>query len=1361
MFLILGIVLALEVIEQIPDFLLNPEENYYLSLYDYFSGDYLYFTTDNPEITIVNSKYSHLNQNIFTFPNKTNQVNELFTLVNLLDSSYFIVPYDNCILVYLYNGTDPVSQPFYVEPIFGDFIEINGISSFEYENSVFLIISTMQIVNSSVPTSQFYIGNFSEMVQRNATAKLVHQTMWDLYYANEAGLTTQQSLICQTNNYMIPIVYYQYGIGKIFIYEYLDSANLVLKHTVRFQGNSVMFCFLVTNYFYVINDENVIYEYSFQSNSITILTTYSINTNQTLLSFTLSNYNELLITTENTFIYLKSEFNGYGELVFDQTYQKIIQTPYKNFVITGVMKLLEYFIFLGNTEKSSFILVAQIAEGYPILSEFPIPDTAIRWCAFNSYNVFIEVFIANSTMLSVYQIDMGALSTAHITYDCFGNNSITATELYSEEIISENFNVIQSDPYNPNSLYFIGNLPIIIDIGFNDLVGSGILNISEYFFGPCVSFSSITYENSTEVSSVTNSYINFLDLFQESKACIGYDNFVVFQESVIFYNRTSYQNVTESESLCQETGTFPEDVLQIYSYGDCLYLYIRSIEYKIVKVYSLESNFSISFSAKSQLISITFTISNIVLVYPSEIEIYQYDDLERIEVISNSGKSVAISFSNFIYILTDSSIEISNLGVPVSSIAFNCTSYTDISVNSFDIYIYNTTEISVLANSGSNINKAILFPGKASCIGSNNETFAVVINSTLYLYNISNNAMNSLLQIIEIGSKSICQLETCNIEITPIIENRLMYIFLFCPPFLNVFAYEVLGNYLNIEVLPNHHSIINTNVVKMNAELDIISQLDEAIYTISAEIQLLINGELFYIDYAALNASNNPKIECNTRFAFSLDNIAIGQSVKFELNQGGISPSGCETPAEIKVSEKAENNNFFYCEFENIEDLDVSTDGKCVIAVSGNQILICNVDTNLVLSYNFERILLKSVKFISLIKNIITVLIGYEEYFLLDSYWKAERHLVNIQNYALGLVKIDLTKNIYILNQTAIIQTSPDQIKVLRSAGDTFAFAVFNTFLYVEPGQSYSNSLLIGIFYEEKFNFVPFDFISFGLSSVYIIDLAIQFDPLFGTFYIYISDFNAGIRVFSINEPYQFVYHGLTAYKETIMNLVINGYTLHANTITSTVLYYKLVNYLELVLQNEVISLNTGFVPCIGTFAVVQSNDAGYLAQLIANDQTYVLQIVDNYASNTTDIFLDYDLPDSLGQLQFVKFLNNTTLFLQFENTILPYVLGESTANVIQYPECCPGEYSQNISASYNNVNHTIPLHYSIYKKKSNENELNNYDFSDITIILLVVLPTFSIIVAFVIYKYCFKKRRAERTEPLFVYAFKEFEKDL
>ena len=1351
MIFFLALAYALESIKQIPPFLLSEGENYDLLLYDYFAGDYLLFNSNNSAIGISNSSFSLGSKLISNISSKSFAIESslLTVLYDDYNTGYFLLPNTYSIQMFKYNGTNTNSSLEFIIPALHD--SITSVTSF-VSGRTYILIGTLKEEEGGYLINQFYIADFTEATNTRESTKLADPvTLWDIRYVQSENSSL---LVCETEEALVPIIYYMYGKGIVYLYDFTAPKTPSLYGSFEFQGREILQCFYSIDYFYYISDNNFLYRYSPINLKLNSVGSMLIDITQGILSFSMTTSNEILITTQSSFVSLIPSIDEEGELHFDQFYNKNINVPYTLFNITGVIKLEEYIVFIGSNSLGSFLLLAKNSAGFPLLYNQQISETTIYFCAFQMSDNLIDVFVVNHTAMVMYQITVNSLAAAQISYGSIGVNLITAEEQYTGNSISLLLNV--SQVISNISIYKIEETDIEVDMEFSGLMGTGILRLSDIFYGPAVECNGFTFDlnNQQYVSSITYNYTSYLSLLYSDQNLYGYTDFVIFMDTLIIYNMTYYLSLNLSDSSeIPEINKFKHRIDKIYAYKDSIYFY-----FNLYKDYFIGRSTSLNFEpiryvrADEGLVDLLFSENYVALVYSEAVMVY-YSHFDNFTVnITVAAHGACISLEDNIYLLTDTHIVqyYGNEFSTSTSIEGNFSKFSNITVNEHNISVFNAETVSVYVNSAQYYNKIISFPEPAHCIGTNGSLFAIVIDSIFYLYDISNDVIASLLESIGLDVETPCEISTCSIHFLNTSSTQ-YYIAVFCPPYFQALTYNTQGNYIQLNATLNSTAIIRSQVISLPSNLAVssrLNQLDATQYSVTINLQ--VNGKLFYIDPLELSLMSNLKVYCHLPLTVNLDLIVKGQDVEFSSDS-----------SSYHVTNKINNSNFFSCSFVDTLYVDLTANERYIVGISQKEIFICDVGSNSTVVYHpmgKRNLSFLSLQVIGMRDQGIRFLTGCTEYTETKYYWQASEYTINSTIHLLIIWEFNIETSKTVIIRAERISAKPDRLRMISWTEIGFTFVVFNIYALATPNKYFENEVILGAFDGVTLVNSTMQFSGFGISTIYVTDITGLYDPLFDTYYMYMADMNAGIRIFAVNKSNKNKqYLGLVSCPEPILGLGLSGRVIFASTSSTTIYYYLIVNYEQLHLFRVVSPLNSGFTPVNNTLVTSGPGYAMYLGQIITNGTAYQLQIIDNNAFNTTNIQL-IDLNISQYSDATLKFYNSTCVFVQSNTKLLIYLLGNSQL-MITNDYCISQNNSAQLTASniYNTQN--FSLNYSLEKDSNGANSLGSYNFSQTTIILLIVVPSFVIIVSVLLYLYFYRKRKRNiRSQPLFSYDFRHFE---
>ncbi|OMJ95089.1 hypothetical protein SteCoe_1628 [Stentor coeruleus] len=1367
---------AVEIIQPIPEYIISPGENYYLPLYNYFYGDFIGFniSSNKTGIDIVSNNSISISQNdiVYNLTEKLNYtVTSILTTIEYYSNTYYIVISSYSLLLFDLRSPDILISECEISGDDSSFKEIIKVLPLKvsFSNIQILVFYLSKAYNGNKESkgkgeiyykNSFKIIDFTTWLQDNSCEKykIINDIeLWDVKHAYDYFLFEIPNLVVGSSNSMlIPMVYYNYYKGEIYIYNFTDYLNPGLHSFLNFSGEAPEDSLVYDNYLYIITNKYKIFCYSLDNLYNPYAMTYADDWGPLLKLQISLNGNSIIITTNSAFITLSTPD-------LQRVYYKNITFQFLPGLIHRIIELPEYDLFVQNLLGKSILYISQNNNYFNIIQRLEISDsTNVQWAAFQDFPSDIKVIIVNKHTINMIKFNI-TLANLCIDQETNSNLIIKAYDLNNtDDYVELPFEV--SKATNKELIIYDNNQDIHYNIQCDGLSFIWKVNCYDLFSAPNLTceISDIKYsDNNIDQITVINNRCIYNEGYKISVPyilpyMISYKNLVIFFNSshAIIYSLETLERVSELMPF-----RFTDSVEKMYVYGDYIYA-LHCCDNKnsastlsiIKNIYTLSPGYSVELY---DIFDVAFTENLTLAISHKNISGYSQDLLNNYFITNEIEIMAFASYNNFIYTLQNNVILIQNL-LEVSylhAINISNENYSYLYANADYIILYNETAATLYDSSFYDEIKTLDFDKPWICMSMLNNSIVTIEGKNLNLYNFDNFIYNSL-----IGTYVLDYIpDNCTIIFNEM-DNNLSVM---TNSDFMVINYNPLGSNIGIysSLISNVSLSSSILPIYVNITADAFKGTENDSSSLVVELDLNING----LTYNIMNMnSNNITLSCDGEYYYNLDNAITGQNISFSTNEKNI---------DIQLSQIIENiGNYSYKGLQFFVD----DNYNLTVSIDDNSIFINNQSIYPPPEYSYIKMTFISLKYLNSFNQLLYFFTGsYNETYEYN-YWRANSSLI-LQNteyfITLWYYNIETEKLSHLYSKTIFVR--PDKIRVVALNSKKFMLFTFNTFQSPQPNMTYKNVVYI---FNSVLDPMPVEFTILGINTIYVSDIVGIYDPIFNHYYMYIADINYGIRIFKVIDNLDLKKMGIVQLDQSIASLALSYPIMYITTESTNVYKYIVNNFINFQFIGAIYAINEGFNPLPATMILDKDYEATYLAQIIYNsinsnssnssdnsNSSYFLQVINLNSPSTSNILTEYYLTNNNYNFSLAfQQSNNVLVFyneLLFKFVISPGKLSLNCSNKNNYKS---GTYDYNVSAfnQYYNVN--LPFKIKVTKEHYQSGSLGNS--LNLSIILIIAGGSIGfLIVIFLVWKKFFRraKKKTNVSPGLFIYDFYEIEKEV
>jgi hypothetical protein len=1344
--------LAVSIISQIPNYVISPSEVCDLHLSSYFSGDYLSYTS-NSSIQISNSSLKTTSQQLYAFPESFSfEQPYLLQMAEVNEDQVLLVPYKNYIYLFHYNSTW-TNFSFAVElPSNNTFVTISQLIQLSINSSIYILINTLQTVGPENYTiNELYMLNLSLVIGNDSATNYLQQlNMWDVKYASTFSFAIEENLnIGESDNVVVSMLYYAYDWVIIMVYDFSQPFTPVLAYSIVPEKFPVWVVISQAN-LYIITLESDVLVVQFTPGAYSYVNSTVIDTYSPIYSASLSNdHNTLLLTTQNAFITLSIN------PLFSSYYYKEVSNDFE--YVHAAEDLGDYYMIMksDNLTKTTFIFTSKIE--LDLLYMLTIKGVNLHWFALQVSDTEIDLMFSNSTEVSLIAINL-AQAEANITANVQKYVAITAYELTRETSVTQTFTVTSLNSNATGSVFYLGPSRLSYSVNFNQLIGTLDINCNSLFSAQnltCalskISFNKNVFE---DVNSTFNSAITLVDNW-EDPIFADYNNLLVLGNDIFFYNASG--GVLVNETFYNKEIEYNWNIEKIYTTGAQFYA-IANVSW-VIYATDLYFNTDVKVDFYVTVVKLAFLDEYVMVLTEFEFEIYTLflcnSEISFCKELSfhlhlvdiyGDGSLLLMLFPSYFQICYMNDYSCSKS----LEISYSCTFCTNISTSDEYIFIYGPTVMLIFDIIQLSLVKQLNFSTTSLCSVISNNSFFFFDGTFLYFYDLSALAHSALIQYLSLTpyfSASSCVLSI------GFVEPASGVLFLLVNTEVLVFAYNTDGFLLTVNGYLFANASSDQQIELVNATLVGFSQQNTLQNSTFHEVQFafMINGLTMYQN----KSTDNETIEfnCEVPSGVSLSSIVTGQNISFQLskNEPSFGISNRVTDAEWK------NNSLGLKHFRVLQNaFEIGLSQNTVYMIEGG---------NVVGQATLANETFLSLAAITTYQTPIRFLTGSAVNESNFTYWREKNNTVQSSFYRLRLWTFDDGQ--FFCRYSKLL-TSPDRIRVISKLGNEFVAVIFNTIANAEANSNYKNVVSILHYTEKdrKLLIAPLQFSAFDINSIYISDVAGVFDPMFGRFYLYFADINAGIRSFSFNDTIMDMeYLGLISTAESIVGLALSSSFLYASGESSTLYYYELIDFDNLQLENTVFYISQEFRALYGTLCMSDTLSPVYLAQLITtNSQTnngdIYLQVVDVLVPGFSAILAEKNTNFKANDQVSIQILPSKKILLLTNDSFIIYNISQGLLVFEGMEKCRNEEIELQIVANGTYSSTSFILIAKIIGHYSS-GSISHGGVSVYEILLTIMGGIVLIIILPFLAKCCARRcQKKVQQESFFEYDFRQFEFD-
>lgn len=1343
--------------QPIPEYIISSGEEYYLPLYDYFSGDFLAFNSsgDGTGLTLKNNSISMTKEVVYSFEKVLNYtVTSILSTLEYNSTSYYIVISRSSLLLFELSNTSNVISECNIIGDNSNFEEIIRVlalkvSSSNFQILVFYISKVYQEYNENYFENSFKIINFSSWLQKgncNDDNKTINDIdLWDVKYAyKNFAIEIPNLVVGSSNSMLIPMIYYKYDKGNVYIYNFTNYTYPGLHSFMNFSGEAPEDGLVYDNYLYIITNKYKIFCYSLDDLINPYAITYADDF-APLLKLQISlNGNSIIITTNSAFITLSTPD-------LQRVYYKNVNSQFLPGFIHRIIELPEYNVFVQNLLEESVLFISQNSSYFNILQKFQISKSInLQWTAFqySSYNIKVISADKNRISMITFQISQAMIMVNDTTN---GEFLIRAYDSHNPDDYAELPFKVNQTSSGILTIYNTSYNPPYYNIQCNGLSFTWSANCYDFFSAPNLTceISDINYSKN---NIDTIDPISYPAIYNDGYKMqvpyllpfmISYQNFVIFFNSsnAMFYSLETLKNISDVKAFQFTNGVCKMFVNENYIYAlhDCNK---DSSTLSIIQdVYTLSPGKSISLTSPN--VSVAFTGNRTLVVTFQMISVYSLDLLYHYFDMLETEIMAFSSYNNFIYTLQSHTINIQNL-LEASYMYEMNVSYVNTSylyANADYLILYNKTTAALYDTSSYKEIKTLNFTEPWICMSMSNNTIVTIEGNNINLYNLDNFIYNSLIgtyPLDYIPNNCTIIFNEMNTNLSVIADSNFMII-----------DYNPLGSSIGIASSLFSNISVDSTILEIHVNISAYASKGKinATSSFSVQLDLNING----LTYNLINiSSDNITLSCDGEYYYNLDNAITGQNISFFTETK-------DTPIQLsQIIEKTGNNSYNGLHFFFSDDYNLT------VSISDFYIFINNETVFPLDTCSYSKMIFISLKYLSSFNQSLYFFTGsYNETYYND-YWKGNSSLL-VQNSQYFLTLWSYNPETQILNsvRTSSIFIRPDKIRVVALNSLDFILFAFNTFPSTQPNMTYKN--VVYIFKNDLYP-TPIEFTILGINTIYVSDIVGIYDPMFNHYYVYIADINFGIRIFQVIDTLILEKKGLVQLDQSVACLALSYPIMYVTTESTNVYKYFVTDFVKFEIIGIIYAINEGYSPLPATMILDKYYEASYLAQIIYNSSSsYFLQVINLNSPSTSNILTEYYLTNETYNFS-LAFQHSNSILVFYKEQLFRFVIspGSLSLNCSNKHDNKIDTYDYNVTAynQYYNVN--IPFIIKVTKDHYQSGSLGNS--LNISIILIIAGgSTGFLIVILLAWKKYFRraKNKINASPGLFIYDFYEIEKEV
>lgn len=1322
----------------LPEYILAQDEQVFLELNTYFSGDSLqYQITPNSSAILINS-FSNQTRRRVHFKFNTTKPVSINNMLPLLPKTHF-----NQLILY---GTSDELILFYINFELLRCYEIKALNFQPF--SQFQPISPIPIKKVIFLTQDYklyyltieYIFEF--VPELSNLTQLILQLPSEQVYMSEGYIVNYLLLTGYDNSEAFA---YFYNIANITDPKFVQKIKIANESPL---GSIPLLAATVGDDHYVIcTSESKLIKFSItfygmiQIEDVLVLDVFAEN----ITSIQPSLYeNNLLIGIKGGFMVVSFDFQ--------QVYIKT-KPLFSDSVYVGNSGTYNV-IFTGNgTDYWLF----ELSDRYDIIqsTSFHIDEEKFMWGIFSfayPHDVFIYgveggIMIVNFTFLEPLLI---INSSEKIV-----NFNLLASQTYPNLSLSQSFAVKRPKNNQPGYIERVGSPSVTLS--FKEFKSFVSISLYDYIVGSNITAKVLNISIPTQENDYFSFSLNHTDNFVQSSSVLiesgNYNSILVSDIFVIVYNSTGFSAYYDSEmdfSYNLESSTI-KNILYCYTSYVVYYQSNLNLSYylHIAVSNNLANNFVIDLVSEC----LTLECSPIFLICQNS------SGVQVVEILKNlKFNSRFINNQNLTMPITSLSIAFFNYMVVVS----NYTSFMIIDLEA----LYFLFNLNVIVNQTSNfkITKTLSNAGYMYLLSDHGlvymydnslnflKRFSVLNTQNLqvhgtYLISIDNNSLQIIdtIQFVTNSTIAIRNIENCISFTGKIYKSQLTVYFLYDN---NIDVYQVpeYYNHLNLSVeIKNFNDI---DYIEYQAELKVLVFNSISQNILDINLTLYVNGETIYKNFTGIEylQKHNMNLQCGDVSIIPMNEIFVGQGLSGQvlhtklasLNKRIEPRSGNFTLNAYKVYIYSSNFQVYIANFEcSIYLLDISFEPKFIYSF--------NESTKECYCYSGE--ILTDLNFIAFVMgctikdnrlNDVDSLHDYENILLFGIF--KDEDLVSLSNFSI----------IY----------SPQKLRVSSKVSGEFLLAFSEDYEVTSSNSFYSNHLTLiqGYLIDTNFkiNQVFCDYsILFSLNNYYLTDFQLFNDPLFNVYYIYTLDYYFGLRIFSLVNDDTCEARTTISFPSPAYSVKICGGIMYIVMQDTQIAQYLMKNWVQPVFPSIIPAYSSTYETVQGSLTCSSKIFSQYIIyQMKTYTEDYYLHIVDTLAKNMSNTVTDYLIATFLnGQpVVYTEFLNNSGYFIVINESNWQIFLINPFQLVIDTNDYCSKGLEQNFTIVVNNIlnrNNSAQL-----RIKINEYRQGHVDYGKIELwqLSLICIAAFilSLLLYLIIHRKCLKHKSRVEVNALF-----------
>ena len=550
-------------------------------------------------------------------------------------------------------------------------------------------------------------------------------------------------------------------------------------------------------------------------------------------------------------------------------------------------------------------------------------------------------------------------------------------------------------------------------------------------------------------------------------------------------------------------------------------------------------------------------------------------------------------------------------------------------------------------------------------------------------------------------------------------------------------------------------SIIDTgdiSNIEYDASLECFIGNQYNMINVTIPLNLMVNGETIFKNMTKINLlqKESMKYQCGQTFTLPLGNIFLGQDLIGNI---------ISKTEYVNLAQR----------FKLVQTLNEEYSKDIYTYSSTQQLFVASKDCSIhILNFNMTELSNKtfnandtlfcectSISMLSDSNSLLFVIGCTISQDIIRGIWNIDKFFNILVFASYNFVDIKIL-------QILQIDFPPQKMKTTTLNGGEFVILTAENYYLFSLSTFYSNHLIVthGVIQEDSVQIFDHSCIFaelYLLDNYYLSDFDLAFDPLFGIFYIYAIDIYYGLRIIKFEKDLTCSDMGSLDMSSGDIgySVLVCGQTLLVAMKNTDIHIYNLHNWTFPAYQASILAYTNTFEAVQGSLRCSSDWYPHYAYLEMNQSNTFSVHIVDLQSSNLSNILIDFNLPNSFADpLRLSTFIDpNGTLALINQRTKAIYELSPFQLNIDTTKNCKKNSVQKLVITVNNTKSKISTATFNLTVKKYYQpSKIYEKTFPFWALLIMFIVLMIIVLGIYFLMKKCLRKNKVGNKVGLFDY---------